>query len=88
MEWLVGIPLAIMFALCALMMLRMVVRGLFGGSGHAKPDPGRDIGFFAESYNDSRTDGDHKRFASTGAAHSDTGGRRAGFASERSGAGC
>ncbi len=52
------------------------------GDRHAKPDAARDIGFFAESYNDSRTDGDgdHKCFASTGSAHSDTGRKRPGLA--------
>lgn len=49
------------------------------GDRHAKPDAARDI----ESYNDSHTDGDgdHKYFASTGSAHSDTGRRRPGLAS-------
>ncbi len=54
------------------------------GDRHAKPDAARDIGSFAESYNDSRTDRgarcDHKCFASTGSAHSDTGRRRPGLA--------
>ncbi len=52
---------------------------------HAKPDAARDIGSVAESYNDSRTDGDARCddncFASTGSADSGTGGRRPGLAS-------
>jgi len=55
---------------------------------HAKPNAARGI----ESYNDSHTDRDacrvHKCFASTGSAHSDTGRRRPGLASEQSGPGC
>jgi hypothetical protein len=31
MEWLIAIPVALMFALCAFMMLSMTVRGWLGG---------------------------------------------------------
>ncbi len=34
MEWLVDVALAIMFALCALMMLRMMLRGWRGAGRH------------------------------------------------------
>ena len=34
MEWLLAVPLALMFALCAFMMLSMMVRGWLGGGRH------------------------------------------------------
>ena len=34
MEWLIAVPVALMFALCAFMMLSMMVRGWLGGSRH------------------------------------------------------
>ncbi len=34
MEWLIAIPFALMFALCAFMMLSMMVRGWLGGGRH------------------------------------------------------
>ncbi len=34
MEWLIAIPVALMFALCAFMMLSMMVRGWLGGGRH------------------------------------------------------
>ncbi len=35
MEWLFAIPLALMFGLCAFMMLSMMVRGWLGGGRHS-----------------------------------------------------
>jgi len=34
-EWLIAVPLALMFALCALMMLSMIVRGWLAGGRHS-----------------------------------------------------
>lgn len=36
MEWLIAVPLALMFALCAFMMLSMMVRGWLGGGRHGR----------------------------------------------------
>ena len=53
---------------------------------HARPDAACDIGFFAESYSDSRADSDarcdHECSASAGSADCGTGRRRPGLASE------